>query len=121
MQNLKSKIKNSEYFLEARLLTLTFISEQDKWCLFRYFFISPAINNGSKDYVKPERKQNLKGLKSICESVMKDRSIYPSEARIVRFKAVNSFTSIKTQSEICPAIRPFALLSSKLLNEAGNL
>ena len=50
---------------------------------------------------------------------MKDRSIYPSEDRIVRFKAVNSFTNIKTQSEICPAIRSFALLSSKLLNEAG--
>ena len=52
---------------------------------------------------------------------MKDRSISHSEARIVRFKAVNTFTNTKTQSEICPAIRPFALLSSKLLNEAGYL
>lgn len=50
---------------------------------------------------------------------MKNRSIYPSEARLVRFKAVNSFTNINAQSEICPAILTFAKLSSKRLNKAG--
>ena len=52
---------------------------------------------------------------------MKNRFISPSEARLVRFKAVNSGDS-NALSEINSAFRPFTpILSSKPLNQAGYL
>jgi len=76
-------------------------------------------------YSIAEIKTKLKRFKkSICDTVMKNRFISPSEARLVRFKAVNSGINIKALalSEIYPSIRPLAIiLSSKRLNQAGYL
>jgi hypothetical protein len=93
------------------------------WRLFRYFFIVPVLNYGLESlYSIAERKTKLKELKtSICETVMKNRFIFPSEARLVRFKDVNS-GNINALSEVNLAIRPLAIiLSSKDLNQAGYL
>ena len=63
------------------LISLTFKSR-----LFRYFFIPPYLNKVPKTYSEPKEKTKLKGLESICETVMRNRFISFSEARLPRFE-----------------------------------
>jgi hypothetical protein len=72
-------------------------------------------------YSIAERKTKLKRFKKgICETVMKNRFISPSEAQLLRFKAVNSGLNSNALSEIHPAIRSLTImLSNKQLNQAG--
>jgi hypothetical protein len=66
------------------------------------------------------RKQDLKGLESICEAVMRNRFIFPSEARLTRFDVANCGKKTMSHSAINPAICTLGImLSSGYMGEAG--
>ena len=71
--------------------------------LFRYFFIPPHLNKVLKTYSEPIEKTKLKGLESICETVMRNRFISSSEARLSRFKVVSHSNKTMSKSEINPS------------------
>ena len=80
--------------------------------LFRYFFIPPHLNKVQKTYSEPIEKTNLKGLESICETVMRNRFISSSEARLLRFKVANYSNKIMSKLEINHVIRSYVILLS---------
>ena len=82
--------------------------------LFRYFFIPPHLNKVLKTYSEPKEKTKLKGLESICETVMRNRFISSSEARLSRFKVANYSNKTVSKLEINHVIRSYAIILSVL-------
>jgi hypothetical protein len=80
--------------------------------LFRYFFIPPSLNKVLKTYSEPIGKTKLKGLECICETVMRNRFISSSEARLSRFEVANYSKKNMAQSEINNAISSRAIILS---------
>jgi hypothetical protein len=65
------------------------------------------------------RKQDLKGLESICEAVMRNRFILSSEARSTRFD-VACGKKTKSHSAMNPAIYIIGIILSRgYMGEAG--
>jgi hypothetical protein len=95
--------------IQVRFISIIIIKSR----LFRYFFIPPYLNKVLKTYSEPIGKTKLKGLECICETVMKNRFISSSEARLSRFEVANSKKNM-AQSEINNAIRSRAIILSNV-------